>query len=311
MEIKEFRTNLTAALTTKLGFGYEIFEQDVNKINRTEHLGISILRTGSCISPVVYVENFFQQYQNGSSSMDEIVDEVIGILQANEVEQFDSKALELVHDWSSAKSMIHAKLINTANNQEYLESVPSVSFLNLSVVFFVTFNEFLGSSSGSASVTVTNDLLKVYGVTTDDLMEQAMKNMESEGVNVRPLTSILFELLSEVDTDIEGIDIPDIDENDETGMFVMTNGSRVFGAAAIACDKVRRTLAEQFHGQDCYILPYSIHELLVLPCREGMDPVDLLAMVDYVNSTEVAEEDFLATNIYLFHGNTCEVEIAA
>ena len=53
------------------------------------------------------------------------------------------------------------------------------------------------------------------------------------------------------------------------------------------------------HGTDTLIiLPSSIHEVLVVPYKEGMDMNDMRAMVSEVNATEVLPEDQLISDAY-------------
>jgi hypothetical protein len=60
-------------------------------------------------------------------------------------------------------------------------------------------------------------------------------------------------------------------------------------------------------GEDFYILPSSIHELLVLP-RSMMDANELQEMVKCVNATVVNPEDVLSDGVYAYtNGTLCQV----
>lgn len=306
MNIREFREAIAETLTNKLGQEYEVVQQDVSKINHLELLGISIHRKNENICPVIYVEKYFEQYNNGARIQD-LADEIMAVLEDNQVPSIPVNEIRFIQDWDYAKANVSCKLINREANKDYLADIPHTEFLNLSVIYYVECGYLIGANRGTASVTITNEILDCYGITIEELHQQAMENMAS--ISIRPLTSVLFDLLNENDMDCD--EFAGITPEDDPGLYVMTNQRKVFGAVGIVNDTVRKKITEQFGGADMYILPSSIHELLLLRASENCDPQDLLAMVDGVNSTEVADEDILATNVYLLHGDTGEVEIAA
>ena len=308
MEIREFRDHLAANLVSTLGEGYDIIQQDITKINRIEMLGLCIHKKNAqkaVLSPVVYVEGLYERFKNGAE-MSELVDSVIDTIDEDIIDNFDARTLEFTYDWDKVRKFVRPKLINTGENQELLKCVPSVPFCNLSVIFYIQVHEIIGNNAGCMSIMINNDLKSFYDVTVEELFDEAVKNMEMDGISVRSITSVIFNLVSICD-DLDGIDIPDLSESEDQNMFVMTNSSRVFGAAAIVSKNVRAKLAEKF-GMDCYILPSSIHELLVIPCSIEMGVDYMYKMVSDVNDSSVAEADLLATGVYLFHADTLEVE---
>lgn len=82
-------------------------------------------------------------------------------------------------------------------------------------------------------------------------------------------------------------------------MFVATNDMRQFGASILAFpDKLKNFLNEQ--GYDwCWILPSSIHEIILV--TEG-ERSQLDAMIADVNASQVAEYEQLSDHAYLFDG---------
>jgi hypothetical protein len=51
---------------------------------------------------------------------------------------------------------------------------------------------------------------------------------------------------------------------------------------------------------DLYIIPCSIHELILVPAYDEADPSYLIDMVREVNATEVRPSEVLSDNIYIF-----------
>ena len=62
----------------------------------------------------------------------------------------------------------------------------------------------------------------------------------------------------------------------------------------VAIEYVRDSLG------DFYVLPSSVHEVLVVPKRADMDVKDLEHMVQEVNATQVAVEEQLSDHVYMY-----------
>ena len=60
-------------------------------------------------------------------------------------------------------------------------------------------------------------------------------------------------------------------------------------------------------GGDFYILPSSVHELLVIPRDAGMEISELEKMVCEVNATQVSVEERLSDHVYAYDSQTHEI----
>ena len=81
--------------------------------------------------------------------------------------------------------------------------------------------------------------------------------------------------------------------------FVVTNQQRIDGAGALFYPEVMDNLGELL-GQDYFILPSSIHEMLVLPDNGEVSADELSMMVTEVNATQVAPTERLTNDVYHF-----------
>ena len=89
-------------------------------------------------------------------------------------------------------------------------------------------------------------------------------------------------------------------EPDGEPMTVLTTRGAVNGAGVLFCDSVLRKIWQKIG--DFYILPSSVHEVIVVPVSGGIDRVELTEMVRTINATEVAPEDRLSDQVYLYDG---------
>jgi hypothetical protein len=99
----------------------------------------------------------------------------------------------------------------------------------------------------------------------------------------------------------ERINLLDRDEpvapEDIGSMYVLTNASGSLGAAALFYPDVKEKTGEIL-GSDYYILPSSIHEVILVPDAAGIDKKELCDMVKQANRTVVEPQDILSDNVY-------------
>ncbi len=92
-------------------------------------------------------------------------------------------------------------------------------------------------------------------------------------------------------------------------MLIGSNAHKLFGASVLLYPHVLEETARNL-GCDLYILPSSVHELILLPDIGGYQTSELLSMVKEVNATQVEAEEFLADAVYFYDRGTGEVRIA-
>lgn len=82
-------------------------------------------------------------------------------------------------------------------------------------------------------------------------------------------------------------------------MFVLTNELKLNGAAAILDTDLMLEIFEKIG--EFYILPSSIHEVLIVPMSSNIHVNELKAMVKEANDTQVSPEDRLSYSIYSYN----------
>jgi hypothetical protein len=87
----------------------------------------------------------------------------------------------------------------------------------------------------------------------------------------------------------------------ESPLLVLSNESGVNGAAAIIYPEVPQRIYE-YVGKNYYLLPSSVHELLIVPDDGEVDSLSLREIVREVNQTHIEAEEYLSDDIYYFDG---------
>ena len=82
-------------------------------------------------------------------------------------------------------------------------------------------------------------------------------------------------------------------------MYVLTNTVRSLGAVSILYEGVLKSCGERL-GEAYYVLPSSIHEVILIPASAVEDTKELQSIVRDINETQVRETEVLSDNIYYY-----------
>lgn len=91
-------------------------------------------------------------------------------------------------------------------------------------------------------------------------------------------------------------------------MFVMSNEEKQFGATALLFPELLEKASSIVGESKFYVIPSSVHELVVIPCSRVDDPADLVFMMKSINAEQVAVQDRLGDgNVYRFDGQKLHI----
>ena len=125
-----------------------------------------------------------------------------------------------------------------------------------------------------------------------DLFDTAEENMKA--LYPAKLISLEGALLG------EGRNILESDEEPMEGLYtLMIDGLHSFGASTLAYEGVAEKIRELF-GSGYYILPSSLHEVIILKDDGTADEKGLKDMVVQANSTVVDPSDVLSDSVFYF-----------
>ena len=301
-----FAETVKTAMEAHYGADYRVTVQDVNKNNGLVLTGITILKKNSNIAPTIYLNQLFEQYQEGRT-LENICREVIRIYEEHKVQtDFD---VSCVTDFSKVQNRICYKLINANKNETLLANVPHVLLEDLAIIFYILVSN---DSEGTGTITIKHDMMEFWDVNTDILYELALVNTQRlfRGT-VKSVANVMMDILSEqmdVKSAMEYFDMI-VGEDDIIPMYVCTNNVKINGAGVILYSGLLQEFADRF-ASDVFILPSSIHETLLIPVNANMDVEYLRDMVRTVNKTEVSAEEILSDNVYYYNRLTDRVELA-
>lgn len=307
MEYNDFKEYLKTKMADRFPDS-EVDIVSVVKNNDTVLEGLSIKNENSNITPNIYINQFYEDYENGRSMAD-IVDTIADIrIQHDVADNFD---VFKVFDWGEAKNHITCKLINAQENQQYIADKPFTPMEDLAVTYHIL----MGSNEhGSGTIAIHNGIMERFGVDVETLHQTALANMETlMPAKFTNMQAVMEEMMLPNIMNDYGINEEEAREmlhadmpEGAVPMYVLTNESKVNGAACILNQNTMEQIKEQLGG-DFYVLPSSIHETLIIPKTEGSDYRELEAMVQEVNATQVEPEERLSDHVYEYDANAHEL----
>ena len=290
MNLSEFATEIAEQLREKMGSEFTITVEEVLKNNDIRLTGVAIKKTSENMAPIVYLEEFFQQYQNGDP-IGKIAEEIRTMYEMNaSTMDLDSgffKYFALVED------KIFYKLINYEKNQELLKDVPHFRWHDLAVVFYYQME---GMAFGMASITIHDSHLGMWGLTAEEVYRTARRNMEQKKPGI----------LEPIQKALRNMGVPEVDER-LGPLYVLTNRERMFGASAMLYSWKIKELADRLQT-NLLILPSSTHEVLLLPDEGEQNYTVYRQMVREVSRMQVNPEEILSFNLYLYNMKKQEIE---
>lgn len=92
----------------------------------------------------------------------------------------------------------------------------------------------------------------------------------------------------------------------------MSNSKGIHGASTILYPEVLGNFVhrDNVDVEQLYILPSSTHEVILLPCNEMVNVMQLQQMVEEINKTQVPEEEILSDNVYVYSVKDDKISIA-
>ena len=277
MNRSEFKDVIIEEIRRQFSEGYTVDVREVVKSNDVTNTGITVTKIGSNVGATVYVENLYERYRDLSSP--ELIAEELkksfiqeSALEA-EVPEFD-KSFILDH--------VYYRMANTDTNQRRLADVPVQDVPGIEgVTLYPVIEVSIGNRRGTTII--HNDSLANLDISMDELHDAAMRNTEAR-IEIIPLADKLRGMVPE--GMMEGFESPFLVASDRF--------SEQGGASAFAAPGAFAKLTESY-----YIIPSSVHEILLLPVSFESDQDRLKSLVKEVNSDVLAPEDVLSDKIYL------------
>ena len=225
-----------------------VFIRKVNKTNcEVDGLNFYNIPGLKNATPTIYVNNLYEEYER-TGNYEEVVRGAAETMERG-IKSFNKEIKAELLDTSRLKDNVFFTLINAEQNKELLKTVPHRKFEDLAIVY--RWN--LGNDSlGMYTNLVDSRLAKKEGLTENDLYNAARKNTkELLPVSVRNMNEVISEIIfgeneleDKLDKEFREIIM---ETPNEHSMYVITNESKLFGAASMLYEEPLHELAEMVY----------------------------------------------------------------
>lgn len=301
MEFNQFVDEVKGGIKLFLPIDYEDAQvriEEIKKLNEN-YLGMTVLKENQVIAPTFNLNQLYEMFQSDPEvSMGSILRSITELV-LDVPEQFNPKSIT---EYENAKKKLFIRVSSAEKNEEMLQNVPHQLREDLAITYHLAIRI---DDIGVGSTTITNDILKRYGISEEQLHADAMENSPHiRPVHVMIMGNIIEQLMGmDPETIMRDEPAQNIAEiiskgmENEAPMFIITNSQTVGGAGVIFYPEVMDQIGEGFQG-DFFILPSSTHETLVIPDNGAFDYRVLEDMVQTINENEVAPEEQLSDHVY-------------
>lgn len=243
--------------------------------------GLIIQRNDSRVVPIIYLEEFYKQYESGIQP--ENILKTIANIRVKHDNDIDVPSLDFLTDYESSKGNIILKLVNAETNAAFLEDKPHRIIADLALVYAVKVDCHKYEDM-NGFCTINNSMLETWNVTEDMLYEVAISNLkENASIDFRSMSKLLgTECIA------------------DTNFYVLTNIDRLYGSTLVLLKEEMKKIKEKIGN--FVMLPSSIHEWILISVEAINDELileHLASMVSEVNKT-LEPNIVLSNHIYIY-----------
>ena len=191
------------------------------------------------------------------------------------------------------RSRIQPLLVSRQYYNEKLSNLVSNGFLDLKVCYYI---------SDDGMRMISNELLHTLDIPADLIRSQALENMQSShSYGIRDLEGVLIHMCATKMPCTPDLQSP-------LQIYILTNTKGFLGASGLLLEDLLADFADLIENS-FFILPSSIHEVLLVPESSGIDIGTLSEMVCAVNKSHVSPQEVLSDHAYHYDRETGKIHV--
>lgn len=284
-----FNLTIKEILEHNLKADAKILLQKVRKNNGVLLDSIIIQMPGSNISPTIYLDSFYEMHLQGMDVEEAAVRVLAAYYNGRPKKELN---MEFFKDFEKVKPRIVYRVIHAKQNEELLKEVPHVPLMDLAICFYYAFSD---EQLGNGMITINNKHLEWWQTNTKELMNLACKNTPKlMPARMESLTKVVESLYGEELEEFHGKDCP---------LYVLTNEQKNQGAVCVLYEGMPEKIAAKLGGS-FYIVPSSIHEVILFKENGDEDIYALHRLIKEVNEKHLSPEEILSDYPYYYDTKT-------
>jgi len=329
MNYNTFKKKTVQEIEKQLPPGRKIRLDTVTKLNGNELDAIIITDESSNAFPTLYFRDLYELHRRGMT-FDEVIQMAMDSFNVRSYAM--NMDIDEVYSFDKIADRLCCRLINTLSNKRMLKNIPSMPFHDLSVVFYLSYE----NAGEHAIITVDNTMMEYWEKTPADLIDLAQINtMRLNSLTLYSLNDLVSELAEDGsgENEIRKTEIGETEAGEtiiretesaeiETGktetqtltkeqskdatvsalcdVIVITGRYRRNGAVYMLDSELLDSLCESF-DDDLVLIPSSIHEVLAAPSK-SIECSRINELIRSVNRTAVSPMEILSDHAYIYSG---------
>ena len=289
MDYKIYKESLRDKVQEQLGENVSVYYTEMVKNNNVKKEALALQTKGENTTAMIYVDSLLEAYAC-TGNIEESKNTVLEIYKRRDDVLADWNGF----GWEQVKPYVRIRLVRMEGNEEYLKDRPYKKVLDLAIIFVVLLNE----KEGEIAAQVLWTQMEAWGIDIEELYLTAIDNFRKEEFTITNMTSLFPAKLAE---ELEmGID-----------MYIFSTKNRIQGARAMLRVDMLKIFADE-KGCNLFILPSSVHEVLLICDEKGICVEGLKAIVRDINSNSdvIEEEEVLSDSVYYYDRGKGEIRIA-
>lgn len=269
------------------------------KNNGVTVTGLMLKGENERVAPNFYLDHQFIEWMRGLCTLEEVSEKLCQAYK-EEIKRNSHLISAIQFTWEEFRRNVFMRLVNREKNQELLETIPHQEFLDLALMYYYSVPI---SGDVMGTLIITKEHLKLLEITEEELHQAAKSNCERfQPIRVRCMEDILYDLSRKIGVEVYGA------KECQPFLFVMTNTKGMFGATALVFTDELEHFAKRIKSS-YYILPSSVHEVILMPACKEFCKEYFTNMVREINATHVDATEVLSDNIYFYNFETKEISI--
>lgn len=298
MSYQEFLNEISVSLGNKTGCKVSIVSKRVLGSN-VEKTGIVIRgSSGKFITPILYLEDVYRDF-SANGDMEKCMLDIIARNNVYALPSYLEQALlgDIVN-WEKMSEYLYPVLINTERNIEQLTNMSHRTYLDLALCYMLKFK----AGEHNATMIVDRALLQVWNVVEEELYQVAIENMKKDQYTIESMKDMIDICKKNVTSPEEIKALEELEQGElqtTEKMYILTNNEKQYGASGLLDVTMISQFAES-NNADVYIIPSSIHELILMLDSASLDGKYIKKMVKEIDEKELDEWEVLSDNVYYY-----------
>lgn len=251
-------------------------------------------------APLIYLDSYYEDYRKGVPVA--VLIHNMTVLCLESLEGMGMIPLQDIPFFERIRSRIILRLVNAGKNAQLLEECPHRVFAE---DLAITYRILAGHTEGGIStILITNELMDAWDLTEEDLHGLACEN------SLRlfpPSVETVRQMLERTMGEAYGDAFPGRADDPDNMLYLLSNDCRINGASVICYSDVIRNFADTMDS-DFYVIPSSIHEVILVPTRSEVSPHHLKEILMEANRSVLQKEDILGDGVYFYTRSSGKIE---